>query len=282
MQAVGVGFSDIGRHRATNEDALFIDDELGLYMVSDGMGGHAGGEIAAQLAIATAARHIWHRRTAIEQIRNGERPENQLSHLAATAVSEASSAVLRMARENRKLKGMGCTLTILLLGRHSAFMAHVGDSRLYLERDGTVRQLSTDHNVAQELLMMGVIMPEEVPHLWGGRALTEAVGVKERVRMEELAIELEPDDRFILCSDGLSDYLEEPHQLSVLLADEELEFSAEKLVAFANDSGGRDNISAIVVDIGHEIQAMPVFKHTVTTRLEYPGRAPRNSMTRPA
>ncbi len=256
MKATGIGLSDIGQHRATNEDHLLVDNDLGLYVVADGIGGSAGGDVASRLAISSVAQYLLERQTAIGAIRDGYGDETQLSTFAAAAVAAASRVVYRTAQANPCLAGMGCTMTLLLMGRQTAVMAHVGDSRLYLGRDDRVHQLSTDHNVAQELVELGAVQPEHAKVIYGGRSLTRAVGREEWLRIDELVLDIQPGDRFILCSDGLSDYLAMPGHLSHLLDGEALAIAPIKLIDFANRSGGHDNITAIIVDIEAEQPTM--------------------------
>lgn len=249
MKTVATGLTDIGHCRSNNEDHLLVDDSLGLYVVSDGIGGETGGEVASHLAVVTVARCIQDHRAMIEAIRDGHHEESRLSRIVAAAVQTASQEVYRTACAFPDLDGMGCTLTVLLMGRRTAAMAHVGDSRLYVRRCGATHQLSTDHNVAQELVELGAIKPEQIPLVWGGRSLTRAVGRRDLLQIEELIIEIEPGDRFILCSDGLSDYLTAPEHLGQLLADHDDHTSAARLIDFARAQGGRDNITAVVVDV---------------------------------
>ncbi|MCG8418179.1 MAG: protein phosphatase 2C domain-containing protein [Proteobacteria bacterium] len=249
MKSSGIGLTDIGKQRQRNEDFLLVDDEFGLYIIADGIGGYAAGDVAARLAIETAAQHIYEQRVEIEKIRAGHGDEVALSSMAATAVANASRIVFKTASANPHLMGMGCTLTLLLLGNRAAAMAHVGDSRLYLSRHGRMRQLSTDHNLAAELVELGIIEPAQTAHLRSAHVLTRSIGRREDVIVEELLVDVNVDDQFVLCTDGLSNYLAEPQDLHSLLSAEEFESSARRLVEFANAAGGDDNITAIVVRI---------------------------------
>src|SRR5690606_19523588 len=157
------------------------DDDIGLYVVSDGMGGHAAGDVASRKAIEVVARHVRDQRELLERVRGGLVSESMLTTVAVAAVTEACRAVFRQAEEAPELSGMGCTLTVLLMGRRRAAMAHVGDSRLYVQRDGYVRQLSVDHSLAQELVRLGIISAMEAEFVPEGNSLTRAVGIKETV-----------------------------------------------------------------------------------------------------
>jgi serine/threonine protein phosphatase PrpC len=249
MKAHGIGFSDIGKQRSRNEDAFLINDKLGLFVVSDGMGGHAAGDIAAREAVAAVERYVRGQRYLLERVRAGYVSEQILSSIAGIAVAQASRAVYKKSLSQPHLFGMGCTLTVLLVGQDMAAMAHVGDSRLYLSRGGALVQLSADHTVADEYVRQGLIRSDEKALLTHGHALCRAVGVQETVRVDEALFGLKSGDRFLLCSDGVWGYLEEPAEMSEFLDYVPAERAAESLVAFANSVGGRDNATALVVTI---------------------------------
>ena len=251
MKYRGIGLTDIGRHRERNEDHLLVDNEFGLYMVADGLGGHAAGDVASQLAIDAAAQYIDDRRAFIEEIRRGNGDEGALASVAVAAVAAASRSVYDATQLFSDLAGMGCTFTMLLMGRQVAAMAHVGDSRLYRLRDGAVAQLSTDHTVAQKLVSIGAVTggAETLKQNQRryGHLLTRSIGRRDLVEIDELLFEVRSGDRFVLCSDGLSDYLSEPAELGLLVTKNRFEVCAQCLIDFANCAGGRDNITAVVV-----------------------------------
>lgn len=249
MKARGIGFTDIGKHRSNNEDALLVDNDLGLYIVADGMGGHAAGDIAAREAVASVVSYVRAQARLLERIRAGQVSQSLLSSIAGIAVARACRHVFMHACEYPETAGMGCTLTVLLVGRDKAAMAHVGDSRLYLERHGKLRQLSVDHSVAEEFARRGLITREEIPLVPQGHALARAVGVRESVEVDEMLFQIHPNDRFILCSDGVWGYLEDPRDMEEFLFLLEPDEIAESLVTFANTAGGQDNSTAVVVDI---------------------------------
>lgn len=249
MKTIGIGCTDIGRLRDNNEDDLLVDNQIGLYVVSDGMGGHAAGEIASAEAVAAVAGHIYRLRHAIAQIRAGEMAEEGLEDIVTGAVAAACRAVFRRAISEPSLSGMGCTLTVLLTGRSKAAMAHVGDSRLYLLRHGEVRQLSTDHNVAQLLMERGIAPADAGAFAYCRSALTRAIGRDELTEIEHGMVDLWPGDQLVLCSDGLSDYLSSPETLRELLASDVFTASVQRLIEFANYCGGEDNVTAIVVRV---------------------------------
>jgi len=252
----GAGRSDTGRKRTQNEDGFYVDDQLGLYVVSDGMGGHAAGEVASATAIEAVKEVVADARQAIEKIRSGELETEALSRLAGQAVQVANQRVNELATSDRGKAGMGCTVTLVLVAGEVAALGHVGDSRLYLRRGGKIDKLSTDHTILGELVRSGVMTPDEatddhpMAHI-----LSRAVGTQPHVEVETLLFELVGGDQLVLCSDGLSDYLESTEPLAEALAADglltgaRLETAAEALVAFANDAGGHDNITVVTVQI---------------------------------
>lgn len=252
MRSIGIGLTDVGQARLVNEDSLLVDNELGLYIVSDGMGGHAAGDVASREAVAAVAAYVRGEAKLIERIRRGLANEALLPPIAVTAVAEACRAVYQKSVSQPELSGMGCTLTVLLMGRQGAAMAHVGDSRLYLHRHDQVRQLSVDHSLAQELVRLGLITALEAEFVPEGNSLTRAIGVRESVSVDDLLIPLEPGDTFLLCSDGLWDHFRDAQELDDFLCEEDMRVSARALIDFANSSGGYDNITAIVVRVEEE------------------------------
>jgi serine/threonine protein phosphatase PrpC len=249
MYPVGAGASDVGRLRDQNEDSFYLDDERRLYVVADGMGGHSGGEIASSVAIDTVSKEIGKRHEEIRKLRKGKLKSDALSRIVQGAVEAACTAVYEKAQESPLLAGMGCTLTALLVVDNKAVMAHVGDTRLYLAREHNVSQLSTDHTMANELANAGLIERDEVADHQYASVLSRAVGTKPTVMVDTLVLDIVPGDRFLLCSDGLHDYIENESWLLPQLSGDDLETVAEELVSYANSVGGRDNITALIIDI---------------------------------
>lgn len=249
MNATGTGFTDIGKIREVNEDVFLADNELGLYIVSDGMGGHAAGDVAAREAVQAVERYVRDQEQLLTRIRAGLITESWLSSIASIAVSRACRDVFRLANTDKRLHGMGCTLTVLLIGRNKAAMAHVGDSRLYVARDNTLEQLSVDHSVAEEFVRRGLVNREQMFLVPQGHALARAIGVNETVEVDEMLFDINANDRFILCSDGVWSYLEDPREMEEFLYLVHPEEVAESLVRFANSAGGEDNATALVIRV---------------------------------
>ena len=244
VESRGAGLSDTGRVRTHNEDSFLADDRLGLYVVADGMGGHAAGEVASRLAVDIVSAAV---RGGLA-VGRGRPTSGGLIRLARAAVETAAETVFARADENAALHGMGTTLTLLLVSGEWSVMAHVGDSRLYLLREGTLRQMSRDHTVVQGLVESGILSAEDARKTPFGHALARVVGTEATVEADVVPLVLRDGDRLLLCSDGLSDHLAGTSALAETLA-LPLADAPASLVAYANDAGGTDNITAIVVEV---------------------------------
>jgi serine/threonine protein phosphatase PrpC len=231
--------TDVGRQRSVNQDAALALElaQGGLYAVADGMGGHAAGELAANLALDSLSQHYLDRR--------GSPPER-----LAEAVQAANLAVLRHAVG--EYVGMGTTLLAVLVDRGAALVAHVGDSRAYLLRAGELHRLTDDHSWVAEQVRLGHLTEEEARHHQWRSVVSNALGGEERVRLELFGLPLRAGDRLLLCSDGLSGVLGDRALLELLMRPQAPDPTARTLVNAANDAGGPDNITAVVVDILRE------------------------------
>lgn len=248
MKANASALSDRGLKRAGNEDQYLIDESIGLYMVCDGMGGHSAGEVAAEKAIGFASDYISSQSELLESA--GERPDGyfRVVGLAEEAVQTASQKVYQLARTSAKYSGMGTTLTMLIIVDSKAVMAHVGDSRLYLKRGGEIHQLSVDHTLANELYLAGGMSREDVQSSRYQHVLTRSIGPQQSVLVDTLLFDLLPGDRFLLCSDGLSNYFKSPSVVAQFLGLPNIATAPDPLVDFAKQSGGSDNITAVVIE----------------------------------
>ena len=249
MHSIGYGVTDIGQVRSENEEAFLVDDELGLYVVSDGMGGHAAGHVASSTAVEAVARYVRDRREELEQQKIEQDNATVLPRIVSNAIQEASDVVYRLATSSPGKAGMGCTLTVLLVAGKKACMGHVGDSRLYLKRSSDVHLLSSDHTYAAELVRMGAISAEETQSSRFKNVLSRSVGTQKAVSPDVLVFDILPGDCLLLCSDGLSDYVSDPTVDLRLLGADDPDVAAEQLVAFANKAGGKDDITVVVVAI---------------------------------
>ena len=253
MKLLSVARTDVGRKRQINEDALFRDDARGFYVVADGVGGHNKGEIASREAVEVlrswvygAARDIDH---LVERIALGENEcVWEVRRLLESGVKSACYMVYGMAELDPEKRGMSTTLSAMLVGGGMAFAAHVGDSRVYRVRGNNVLQLTEDHTLINYKIKHGMMTKAEAETASGKNVITRAVGHKDYVQVDTVDIDVVMGDRFLLCSDGLHGYLSDDKEVSDLCAEGGLEECAEAAVALANQRGGKDNITAIVVE----------------------------------
>lgn len=247
MKSLGYGLSDLGSKRTNNEDFLLVNDDLGLYVVCDGLGGHSAGEVAASLAASTAEKVVRDQRHVLMQVLHGETGHAELANLARQAVREASRVVFEEATRNRDCAGMGTTMTLLLVAGTKGAMGHVGDTRLYLCRDDTVSLLSTDHTLAAEAVRRGELPRERESTDQLSRVLTRMVGAQNSVEVDSLVFDLQAGDRLLICSDGLTEYLQGSSELTSHLAPDDPVEIPRALVELANSRGGGDNVTVLVV-----------------------------------
>jgi len=248
--------TDVGKVRDHNEDNFLVDKKLSLFVVADGMGGHAAGEVASAIAVRTVHEEIRREKELLDDYVSGAVGANKVTTkdivaLIEHAVQRACSRIHQEALNDANKRGMGTTLSVLLVLAHQGFIAHVGDSRIYLARGGRTQQLTEDHTVYNELVKRGKLTREQIEKVQQKNAITRAVGVYERVEVDTLVVELIAGDTVLLASDGLHGYLDAPDELNAPLSLEG-EASVKALVQLANDRGGKDNITTIVVRVGEE------------------------------
>ena len=233
----------MGRVRDHNEDHWHMDTELGLWVVCDGMGGHASGEVASQWTTETVREIVAGQRAMLSA---GD--ADALASLVRHAIEEASRRLHAAAEADPTKRGMGTTCTALLLRDGKGVMGHVGDSRLYLLRAGQIHQLSEDHTFAAEAVRSGIMTPQQAKESVHSNIVTRAVGPHAKVKVDTLVFDVLPGDTLLLCSDGLSQYVEDDlAELAGELGGDVLDTVAERLVALANERGGSDNITAVVL-----------------------------------
>lgn len=248
MYSLGIGLSDIGEKRKINEDSLYIENELGLYIVSDGIGGHAAGEVASKTAVNSVSERIRNHHDQIEKVKKGNVPHSDAVRIVEKAIMETCREIYELATSRKELAGMGCTLTLLLVVNNKIIIGHVGDTRLYIYRNNKVNLLTNDHTMAAELVKKGLMPPENARNHPYSHTLTRSVGTQKFVQVDTILIDIFPEDIILLCTDGLSGYLTDENELSRLLSGD-FESISDELIHFANDSGGKDNITVIVVKI---------------------------------
>ena len=233
-------FSDVGQNRDGNEDAHLVDERLMLFAVADGMGGHRGGEVAS-----------W---TAIEALRAGVANGRAVDD----AITGANSAVRERAEGDDALTGMGTTMTAVVVpGGRQLLIGHVGDSRAYLLHEGAMRRITVDHSLVEELVQEGRITEEQALSHPQRAIVTRALGIDADVEVDLYTIEVEPGDRILLCSDGLSGMVRDRDVERILRSEPDPQRAAELLVDAANAAGGEDNITAVVLDVD-EVDAAAV------------------------
>lgn len=261
--------TDVGRVRDHNEDSFLVDKKLQLFVVCDGMGGHAAGEVASNVAARTVREVVLGQREALLEFErgSGSTTRTDILRLMESAVQQACSAVFGEGQADESKRGMGTTLDALLLIGTRGFIAHVGDSRIYLYRQGSVHQLTEDHSLINELLRRGRLSRDQIEALQYKNAVTRAVGVYESVEVDTLDFDVLMGDRFLLCTDGLHSYFEQA-ELAKLFAETPEGDVSQKLVDLANERGGKDNITSIVVKVPEPESGMDRLAREVNLKLE--------------
>lgn len=245
MMAKAAARTSTGRVRSSNEDSFGFQSESGIYVVCDGMGGAAGGEIASRMAVDVV----------LERMRagNAANPARQRLH---DAIAEANRTVLERAEREPGLNGMGTTLVALLLGTGdeacSALVAHAGDSRCYLFRAAKLERLTQDHSLVDEQMRLGAMTAEEAERSPFRSVITRAIGTQAAVTEDVAEIKPEAGDVFLLCTDGLTREVNEASIAQILDAEGDVESAAQGLVNAAVEAGGRDNVTALVVQISRK------------------------------
>jgi protein phosphatase len=249
--------SDTGLKRPHNEDRFVADPLLGLYVVCDGMGGGNAGEIASTLAIeaiqahlATAALHA-----DLPLIGPCNATVSVSANRLASAIRAANDVVYRESWSRPDYAGMGTTVVAALLREEVLAIAHVGDSRLYLVRNGTIQALTTDHSWVAEQILKGLITQEEAERSPRRNIVTKALGVESSVDVELMEVPVKCGDMLLLCSDGLTRGVHPNDILHILSGSEDLPTMSDRLIVMANEAGGDDNTTVVIVALRDELQA---------------------------
>jgi serine/threonine protein phosphatase PrpC len=245
--------TDNGRQRDHNEDNFLVDKKLKVFVVADGMGGHAAGEVASSVCVRKVRDVVVENRDVIERFGSGDAAVDRadILRILEHAVQTSCSSIYERAKREPEKRGMGTTCSLLLLAGDRGFIAHVGDSRVYLMRQGQVHQLSEDHSLVNELVRRGKLKLEEIdgsPYREYKNAVTRAVGVYESVEVDTLDFDVLPGDQFLLCSDGLHAYLTDD---SIDRVSKNLDVKAvtKEFIDLANRGGGHDNITNVFVRV---------------------------------
>lgn len=236
--------SDIGRLRDMNQDSYYVSDlekdDLKLYILADGMGGYKGGEIASSLAIANVRNFI------INNFKNTKKDRENILKLIQDSIEYANMIVFEKSQENEELHDMGTTLDVCLIYNNKVFIGHVGDSRVYRIRKNIIRKLTTDHSYVEKLVKEGTITKEEAYNHPKKNMLMKALGCNSLVEPDVICKGFLKDDILLMCSDGLTNMLRDNEIYNLLLTNPENPVDA--LINNANDLGGYDNITAIIID----------------------------------
>ena len=241
MKLLTTALTDVGRVRSANEDSFVVDDDSGVFAVADGMGGHQAGEVASATAIA-----------ALQSGLGEGRPIDE-------AIVDANTAVVERAAGDPALRGMGTTLTAAVLGDDQVLViGHVGDSRAYLLRGNVFDQLTVDHSVVAELIAAGPLTEAEAEIDPRRAMITRALGIDVDVEVDVITVDLTVGDRLLFCSDGLTTMLRDDAIADVLRSEADRGRAAEELVEAANDAGGVDNITVLLIDVVDDAAPDPV------------------------
>jgi protein phosphatase len=242
------GRSDVGRRRASNQDAFLCDDEIGLWVVADGMGGHAAGEVASAESVDTIVGMV---RRGLRTLDLGGEPSEEKARAACrlleSAVQAATYLLFAMAELDRGKAGMGTTISAMMRFGESLALAQVGDSRIYRVRNGEALQLTEDHTLIAWQIKQGLITPEEARVSRQRNVITRAVGSRDYVQVDTSVWDLSPGDVYLLCSDGLHGYLK-LEEIPELLREGHAA-AVDRFIDLANGRGGKDNITAVVVGV---------------------------------
>ncbi len=255
VKLLSVARTDVGRKRQINEDAFFRDDERGFYVVADGVGGHNKGEIASREAVEQLRMWVYGASAdldrLVEQVATGNTEcVWDIRRLLESGVKSACYMVFGMAQLDPEKKGMSTTMSCVFLSGDSCSAAHVGDSRVYRVRRGEVLQLTEDHTLINYKVKHGMMTKAEAEKATGKNVITRAVGHKDYVQVDTADVDVAVGDRFLLCSDGLHGYFSDnDREVAELCADGDLEECADACISLANQRGGKDNITALVVEV---------------------------------
>lgn len=242
---IAIGKTDIGKKRQSNEDAFFVSTEqygplANLYVVADGMGGHQAGYCASHWAIEYLEAFI---KDHTELILGSD---EDVVQFLKRAINHANYQLFKKASSSPEYKGMGTTLTIATVKEDQLYAAHVGDSRLYTINNEAIIQVTRDHSLVQEMVSQGYITKEEAKKHPDRHIITRAVGTYKKVKVDTYKESLEGVDYIFLCSDGITTMLSDKEIHAIMIGNQDLEHKVDHLVDFANDRGGRDNITVVL------------------------------------
>lgn len=272
--------TNVGQVRDHNEDNFLVDKNMNLFVVADGMGGHAAGEVASEMAVKTMQDIVSQNNDLVEAYEEGSAmaTKKDVANLLEHAIHKACEEIYSLGERESDKRGMGTTLSALLIINQDGFLAHVGDSRIYLQRGNRVIQLSEDHSLINELIKRGKLTAATAEDSPYKNAVTRAVGVYESVEVDTMDFDVLPGDQFLLATDGLTGYLKSTEIPTILNSVQNIKEVPDAFIELANNRGGKDNITCIIVRMDdHEgkaaelhkeidrkieiIKKMPIFKY---------------------
>lgn len=249
MRITSCGITDVGVKRTNNEDNYLINDELSLFVVCDGMGGHAGGEFASAIAVNTVEEVLQSSATSPEiEAAKGDGVVEVVRERIRYAVRLAGKRIYEKAAAEPEYHGMGTTCLVLLFDRNNAFLAHVGDSRAYLVREGRIEQLTEDHSLVNERIRAGLLTPDQARTHKLKNVITRSLGYLEDVEVDIQVRAVRRGDKFLLCSDGLSN-LVDPAEIGESVRSLGPQDACRRLVQSACERGGDDNITTVIARV---------------------------------
>lgn len=251
MKINSFGLTDVGQKRDHNEDCFIENHSLGLFVVADGMGGHNAGEVASQMAVDIISAEVHKHEKLMATYNHGptSKLKRQILSMFENSVLKACASIYETSQRDEATRGMGTTVSALLIVGMSGFLAHVGDSRIYLLRSGDLHHLTMDHTLINEQVKRGLLTAEEAANVTQYRnVITRGVGLLRSVEVDTMHFEIAASDRFLLCSDGLTEYLKD-EEIPQMFDQQSLEDVTRRLIALANQRGGKDNITAVTVEI---------------------------------
>ncbi|HTG01283.1 MAG TPA: Stp1/IreP family PP2C-type Ser/Thr phosphatase [Nitrospirota bacterium] len=250
MKIISAGDTHPGKRRENNEDAYLLDDGMFLYAVADGVGGSEGGEVASRITIETLSGEMKDLLAGVDRTPPvGSSSDTATEFALLRSVVALANRNVRNGREqSAALSDMATTITLLVFRQRTAYLAHVGDSRAYLLRADEFRQITNDHTLVAEQLRAGFLTPDLARMSPYRHIITRAVGIDEEVRTDVLQMEIRKGDRFLLCTDGLTEMVADG-DIRAILAGSEPAAAVQNLITAANDAGGMDNITVVVARI---------------------------------
>jgi serine/threonine protein phosphatase PrpC len=259
------GKTDVGLVRKNNEDNFGYDNRIGIFVVCDGMGGQAAGELASKIAVDTVLGyfHQEQKKSGSEVLGRGFAEVSERANALANAIQLANKAIRETSARDSESAGMGCTLVAVRVEGNLFSIAHVGDSRIYLIRQGTIQQLTTDHSLVMEQVRRGMITLEEAEHFEMQNVIVRALGSEDSVEPDLADLSLEEHDTLLLCSDGLSRYVKDAAMLEVLGRVENLDDACAALIEAAKAGASDDNITCLLIRAVEQTWGGRLFGHIV-------------------